>query len=130
MSFLSLLMALLLLPASPLLAQDELPPELDRGQGKYPELPLPGFEPDEPEEQSLELIPSLTLTRADFDESLSYSGEHRLDQWLGDIDIEGGLGELFFPGSLRLRGDLRSFPGSRIKVGGELRCGGSLELQD
>ncbi len=110
--------------------QDDLPLELDASadDGSLPVLPLPGMGSERPELDSLELIPALTLTREHFDEQLRYSGAEQLEQWLGDIDIEGGLGDVFFPGALRLRGALQGFPGTDISVGGELRCGGSLDL--
>jgi hypothetical protein len=124
--------ALIALAGGPALAQVDLPPELPKGDGgSLPLLPLPGL--DQPaeldEEAERELVPSITLTRADFDEQLRYSGTAELEAWLGDIEIEGALGDVYFPGHLRLRGDLRSFPGTDITVAGELRCGGSLDLQ-
>lgn len=113
--------------SSPGFAQDELPPEIAATEaGELPNLPLPGMEDPQPTEAPL--VPSITLSRADFDEQLSYSGEARLDQWLGDIEIEGGLGQVFFPNALRLRGNLKSYPDTDISIGGELRCDGSLML--
>ena len=123
-------MAVLASSTAGLRADVDLPPDLPEGDGGgLPLLPLPGMDDAHGPDATVELVPSITLTRSDFDEQLRYSGEAELSQWLGDIEVEGGLGDVLFPGRLQLRGELRSYPGTDISVGGELSCGSSLDLQ-
>jgi len=73
---------------------------------------------------------TLTITKADLDETGSYVGQEDVSDFDGHIEIAADLGRVKFSTSVRALGRIRAHIGSGIEAGNGIEAGWGIEAGD